>query len=141
MFRKHREELIRCTFWFTKYQNYTYAQEVYALLEDWEQLIRLYVRMEKWEDAFQILDSHPEYKTLVYLPYAEYLVLNDRFDEALEAYKHAQQQVMAQKMVQQLGHNAVTENRFKSASYYFFRLAVENLNIIAEEKGKHLIEK
>jgi len=33
-----------------------------------------------------LCDEHPEFKEAVYIPYANYLAENDKFDEAQEAY-------------------------------------------------------
>jgi intraflagellar transport protein 122 len=132
---KNRPELEQCAYYFTKHKHHEYASEVYTILGEWEKLVKLHVQMEKWEDAFRVLDTHPEFNELVYLPYAEFLVLNDRFDEALEAYKKAKQPVMALSMIEQLACSAVIEQRFNDASYYFWRLSIECLNIISDERG------
>ena len=67
------------------------------------------------------------YEKDVYLPYAEYLALNDKFDEAQKAYRDAWLPELSLKMLGQLTHNAVTEHRFKDAAFYFWLLAQENV--------------
>ena len=40
----------------------------------------------QWQEAFGLCEDHPEFKESVYIPYANYLAENDKFDEAQEAY-------------------------------------------------------
>jgi hypothetical protein len=56
------------------------------------------------------------------------LLVQDRFDEARLAYKRAGRPELSSQMLQQLCHNAVVENRFKDASFYFWTLAQEVLD-------------
>ena len=65
--------------------------------------------------------------------YAEYLALNDKFDEAQQAYRDAGLPQLSLKMLGQLTHNAVTENRFKDAAFYFWLLAQENIKMIPDD--------
>lgn len=44
------------------------------------------VNYPQWEEAFALCEDHPEFKEAVYIPYANYLAENDKFDEAQEAY-------------------------------------------------------
>ena len=89
-------------------------------------LVQLYVKMHKWDDAFGIMKQNPgQFEKDIYLPYAEYLALNDQFDEAQKAYRDAGLPEMSLKMLSQLTHNAVTEHRFKDAAFYFWLLAQE----------------
>ena len=41
----------------------------------------------KWDDAFLLLNAHPECKAEVYLPYAKWLSSKDKFDDARLAYQ------------------------------------------------------
>jgi len=68
---------------------------------------------------------HPEYAAQIYLPWAEWLAFNDRFDDALDAYKKANRSDLSLMMIEKLTHNAVIERRFKDAANYFWRLALE----------------
>ena len=65
----------------------------------------------------------------MYLPYAKHLSSTDRFDEARMAYQQGGFPELATKILEQLTHNAVMENRFNDASYYFYQLAMEALKV------------
>jgi intraflagellar transport protein 122 len=66
------------------------------------------------------------------LPWAEWLAFNDRFDDALDAYKKAGRPDLSLHMIEKLTHNAVVERRYKDAATYSWRLAVE---MIGAAKG------
>ncbi len=100
-------------------------------MDDTKALITLYVEDNKWDDAFLLLHAHPECKADVYLPYAKHLALSDRFDEARLAYLQGGYPDLATKILEQLTHNGVMENRFGDASHYFFQLSMEALKAIS----------
>lgn len=70
----------------------------------------------------------------MFLPYAEWLSENDRFDEAMDAFRKAGRPDKAQKLMEILTNNAVTEGRFKDASFYYWMRATETIQIL-EQKG------
>lgn len=110
MAKTETKTLTACAEFFRKNQQFSNAKEVYLKLGDTRSLMKLYVDFDKWDDAFMLLKSHPECKVCpssafplplpsgkkpppffstvdviqedVYLPYARWLVLQDRFDEA-----------------------------------------------------------
>lgn len=110
---------------FRQQQSYTFAKEAILKLGDVGQLISLHMESHRWEEAFQLCQNHPEFSAQIYLPWAEYLAFNDRFDDALDAYKKAQRPDLSLGMIEKLAHNAVVERRYKDAANYFWRLAVE----------------
>lgn len=72
----------------------------------------LHVEMQKWDEAIKHVESNPEYSEMLYLPYADWLSLNDRFEEAQEAYKKAKRPDMSIRIIEFLANNAVIEKRF-----------------------------
>ena len=40
----------------------------------------------KWDEALALIEEHPQFAPQVYLPYAQWLVEQDRFEEAQEAF-------------------------------------------------------
>ncbi|KAH8096448.1 hypothetical protein JL720_3820 [Aureococcus anophagefferens] len=120
------------------------AREVYAELDDVEALLQLYVRKQQWAEAIKLAEDasakfsnahRAKFDQTLYLPYAEWLALHDRFDEALEAYRKSGRPDMAQHMMEQLTCNAVVESRFKDAAYYYWLLASETLHVASGESG------
>ena len=112
------------------------AKEVYVKLDDVESLLGLYVRKQDWEAALKLAEdpsgtfseeTRAKFDEALYLPYAEWLAVHDRFDDALEAYRKSGREDRAARMVQELTFNAVVESRFKDASYYYWLLASETL--------------
>lgn len=60
----------------------SYATEMYRKLGDEKSIVQLYVQAREWKEAFSLIDSHPEFKDLVYVPYAQWLAESDKFVEA-----------------------------------------------------------
>jgi intraflagellar transport protein 122 len=118
---------------FRQHQHHAFAKEAILKLGDTGQLISLHMESHRWDEAFQLCQQYPEYAAQIYLPWAEWLALNDRFDEALEAYKKAERPDLSLHMIEKLTHNAVVEKRFKDAAMYFWRLATEMVSIGVQE--------
>ncbi|CAC5401558.1 IFT122 [Mytilus coruscus] len=138
-----REALSRAAMYLAKLEQYPYAAEVYSKMGDIKSLISLHVEAKHWEDAFTLVEKHPEYKEEVYVPYAQWLAENDKFEEAQQAFHKAGLQTEAVKVLEQLTHNAVLESRFNDAGYYFWKLSIQCIDIAREEpdKREEMLEK
>jgi intraflagellar transport protein 122 len=53
---------------------------------------------------------------MIYLPYADWLSAQDRFEEAQEAYKKAKRPDLSLKIIEFLANNAIVEKRFQDAA-------------------------
>ena len=62
-----------------------------------------------------MVEMQPQFKDEVFVPYANWLAENDRFEEAQKAFHKAGRQDQAFKVLEQLTHNAVKECRFADA--------------------------
>lgn len=60
--------------------------------------------------------QNPEMETMIYLPYADWLSAQDRFEEAQEAYKKANRPDLSLKIIEFLASNAITEKRYQDAA-------------------------
>jgi intraflagellar transport protein 122 len=118
------------------------AKEVYVKLDDVESLLGLYVRKQDWPAALKLAEepngtftdeTRNKFNEALYLPYAEWLAIQDKFDEALDAYRKSGREDRAARMMQQLTFNAVVESRFKDASYYYWLLASETLRVASNK--------
>nr|CAG4716983.1 unnamed protein product [Naegleria fowleri] len=125
-----------CAEYFRKNKLYDHAKEAYQKIGDYSSLIKLFVTSEKWEAAFEVLEKHPEFSAEVYLPYAEHLAIEDRFDEAQEAFRKANRPEKALKIIEELAQNAIDENRFKDAAYYLWKVAHE---IMVNTKNEQVV--
>jgi len=131
-----RKFLAQAAGYFRKHGNYLYAKEMYQKMDDTKSLMELYVEQHMWDEAFALCKLTPDHAKLIYLPYAEWLALNDRFDEAQDAFKKAGRPDQSLRMLKELTHNAVTEHRYHDAGYYYWHLAVEKLKRIKTPKVK-----
>ncbi|NXR08935.1 IF122 protein, partial [Semnornis frantzii] len=132
--KAEREPLARCAFYFEKLAQPGYAAETYLKVGDLKALVRLHVETQHWEEAFALSEKHPEFKDDVYVPYAQWLAENDRFEEAQKAFHKAGRQHEAVRVLEQLTHNAVLENRFSDAAYYYWMLSMQCLEIAQENE-------
>ena len=110
-----------------------YAQEIYRKKGDFKSVVRLYVEAQEWSDAFALADKYPEFKEDIYVPYAKFLAESDRFVEAQKAFHMAGRPDEAFRVLQELTMNAVNENRFDDASYYYWILAMQDLEMAADD--------
>ncbi|XP_066911742.1 intraflagellar transport protein 122 homolog isoform X2 [Clytia hemisphaerica] len=127
------EPLEKCAHYLTKLQKYQMAGEILQKLGDNKKLIKLYVESQQWEEAFILVETHQNLKDEVYVPYANWLAENDRFDEAQEAFHKAGKRADAVKVLEQLTLNAVVENRFNDAGYYFWQLSMQCLDLASQK--------
>ncbi|PKU39300.1 hypothetical protein llap_10394 [Limosa lapponica baueri] len=130
--KAEREPLLKCAFYFKKLDNPGYAAETYMKVGDLKALVHLHVETHRWEEAFALSEKHPEFKDDVYVPYAQWLAENDRFEEAQKAFHKAGRQSEAVRVLEQLTHNAVVESRFNDAAYYYWMLSMQCLDIAQE---------
>ncbi|KAM6126231.1 intraflagellar transport protein 122 homolog isoform 2-T2 [Phoenicopterus ruber ruber] len=132
--KAEREPLSKCAFYFKKLNNPGYAAETYMKVGDLKALVHLHVETLRWEEAFALSEKHPEFKDDVYVPYAQWLAENDRFEEAQKAFHKAGRQSEAVRVLEQLTHNAVVESRFNDAAYYYWMLSMQCLDIAQENE-------
>lgn len=81
-------------------------------LGDLKALMSLHVELHKWDEAMMLSKQNPAMECLIWLPYADWLSANDRFDEAQEAYKKANRPDLSLRIIEFLTYNAVIEKRF-----------------------------
>lgn len=134
--KAEREPLSKCAYYFKKLQHHGYAAETYMKIGDLKALVLLHVETQHWDEAFLLVEKYPEYKDEVYVPYAQWLAENDRFEEAQKAFHKAGRQDEAVRVLEQLTHNAVVESRFNDASYYYWMLSMQCLEIAQDEEKK-----
>ena len=124
-----------CADFCRQHGNHKFAKEIYVKLDDVQSLMELHIELHHWEEAFMLANAHEgRFSDDVFLPYAEWLAINDRFEEAQQAYKKAGRPDLSRRILQQLTHNAVVERRYQDAGYYYWLLAQENLKMVSEQQ-------
>ncbi|KAF7664865.1 hypothetical protein LDENG_00161710 [Lucifuga dentata] len=141
--KAEREPLEKCAFYFKRMKHHGYASEIYSKMGDLQALVQLHVETHHWDEAFSLVEKHPHFKNDVYVPYAQWLAENDRFEEAQKAFHKAGRQNEAVKVLEQLTHNAVMEKRFNDAGYYYWMLSMQCLDIArgSEEQRNEMLKK
>ncbi|KAK7884869.1 hypothetical protein WMY93_027992 [Mugilogobius chulae] len=80
--KAEREPLAKCAHYFKKLKHHGFASETYSKMGDLQALVQLHVETRHWDEAFSMVEKHPQFKNDVYVPYAQWLAENDRFEEA-----------------------------------------------------------
>ncbi|XP_074169060.1 intraflagellar transport protein 122 homolog isoform X4 [Rhinolophus sinicus] len=137
--KAEREPLLMCAHYFKKLDNPGYAAETYLKIGDLKSLIQLHVETQRWDEAFALGEKHPEFKDDIYVPYAQWLAENDRFEEAQKAFHKAGRQGEAVRVLEQLTHNAVVESRFNDAACYYWMLSMQCLDIAQDPAQKDVM--
>lgn len=121
------ETLTYCGERFSNLNDTKYAKEAYTKARDISKLMSLYAKRLKWNEAAKLAEENEgKFDVSVFLPYAEWLVAHDRYDEAMQAFKKSDRADLARKVLEELTNNAVAESRFKDAAYYFWQLSKES---------------
>ncbi|KAG5489975.1 hypothetical protein JKF63_00094 [Porcisia hertigi] len=115
--------ITECAHFFRKHNAIPFAIEAYEKVQDHRALIQLYVARCDWRSAFTVLESAPALAREVYEPWASWLADNDKFDEALEAFRAAKLPKEATRLMETLATNSVTCRKFRDAAYYYIHLA------------------
>ncbi|XP_073675916.1 intraflagellar transport protein 122 homolog [Garra rufa] len=141
--KAEREPLSRCAMFFKKFNHHGYAAEIYNKMGDLKALVQLHVDARHWDEAFSLVEKHSQFRDDVYVPYAQWLAEHDRFEEAQKAFHKAGRQAEAVRVLEQLTHNAVVESRFNDASYYYWMLSMQCLDIARDnsEKKEEMLKK
>eukprot|EP00605_Chrysophyceae_sp_TOSAG23-4_P001709 GSChrysophyteH1.ASY1.ANO1.1878.1 assembled CDS len=122
----NREALMYCGEAFSGIDANEYARETYQKIGEVGQLINLYAKKKMWEEAGKLAEeADGKFDLSVMVPYAEWLVSQDKYEEAMKAYKRSGRPDLSRKVLAELTSNAVSESRFKDAAYYFWMLAKE----------------
>ncbi|CAH8503886.1 unnamed protein product [Schistosoma rodhaini] len=127
------EYLERCARSLTRLGEYAFAADCYAKYGDIENQLNLYIESHNWEEAFNLVEKHHDYTRKVYLPYANWLAENDKFEEAQTAFIKAGLQNEAISVLEQLATCAAKESRFDDAGFYYWKLSVLCLNMLNNE--------
>ncbi|KAJ3110764.1 hypothetical protein HDU96_006285 [Phlyctochytrium bullatum] len=127
--------LSRCVYFFRKNNCNNYAAECLVKLGNIAHLLNLYVELQQWDEAFRIIETHPKFAQQIYLPYANWLAMNDRYMEAQINFRKAGRLDEAIRVLEQLAGNAVLETRFEDAAYLYW------LARVSAEKAASLVYK
>ncbi|GET93166.1 hypothetical protein, conserved [Leishmania tarentolae] len=117
--------ITECANFFRKHNAIPFAIEAYEKVQDHQALIGIYVAKGDWRNAFTILEKTPTLAREVYVPWATWLADNDKFDEALEAFRAAKWPKEAMRLMETLATNSVTCRKFRDAAFYYIHLAEE----------------
>ena len=80
------------------------------------------------------------------LPYANYLLKNDKYEDAIRAFKKINRQDLTANLLKSLSGNAVNEKRFVDAARQYWSMAIEELKAARDiralsEEGKAHMKK
>lgn len=129
---KNEADIQLCAKYFRQAGHHTFASQAYLKLADLKGLMSLHVELHKWDEAMKLAKRNPEMESMIWLPHADWLSANDRFDEAQEAYKKAGRPELSLRIIEFLTYNAVIERRFQDAAQYYWMLSAESLNLVKD---------
>jgi intraflagellar transport protein 122 len=129
---EEKETLLYCGEVFNKENEDTFTKETYIKTGNISLLMNLYGRRQMWTEAAKLADENVgKFDVSVFLPYAEFLVSQDLYEDAMVAYRKAGRSDLAKKVLEELTYNAVSESRFKDAAYHYWLLSKEGEDSIA----------
>ena len=115
-----------CAEVFDKENEDTLTKETCTKMGNVSLLMSLYARRQMWPEAAKLADENEgKFDVSVFLPYAEFLISQDLYDDAMVAYRKAGRLDLARKVLQEMTFNAVSESRFKDAAYHYWQLSRE----------------
>ena len=123
--KAHYNEMKSCVEWFQKAGKPEFVIETLRKMGDISQLIQYHIQLKQWDDAFTLIETHPELGAKLYLPYADWLAAQSRYAEAQDFYHRAGEWDAAIRVLKELSSASVAEKCFDDSSKYFWTLASE----------------
>lgn len=121
----HYNEMNTCVEWFKKAGKVEFVIETLRKMGDIAQLIQFHIQLNQWDEAFILIETHPQLAAQLYLPYADWLASQSRYAEAQDFYHKAGEWDAAIRVLKELSSAAVAEKRFDDASKNFWALSSE----------------
>ncbi|CAH8612583.1 unnamed protein product [Dicrocoelium dendriticum] len=131
-----RDCLEMCASHLARLGEYAFAADCYAKYGDVEKQVALQVEARNWDEAFSLAEKYPEYVSHVYLPYAQWLAENDRFEEAQIAFAKAGFRSEAIRVLEQLALCAANLSRFEDAAFYHWKLSMQCLEMARDTNDR-----
>lgn len=129
--RNQREALTKSANYFRKHSHTQYTMETYHKLQDYALLLELFIELQQWDEAMKLIEQNVSIDaTKFWLPYAHWLAIHDRFEEAQEAFAKAGQKGISAQVLLLLTRNAIREHRFDDASHYYWMLSKDALKAV-----------
>ena len=128
---KQYDAIEKCAKYFKQHKHHNYAKEAYLRLGDMKGLMHLHLDLQKWNEAFMLAKQNPELAGDIYVPYAEYLLTQDKYNEAQKAYLKANKPDLALKIIITLKDNSIIQKKYKDASYYYWEMALSCLKAVS----------
>ena len=94
-----------------------------------KELVELRMEAQQWDEVFALARKYPELAGEAHYRHGQWLAENDRFEEAQRAFNEAGFKREAMRVLEELTLNAVVESRFSDASYYYWLLSMEHLQV------------
>eukprot|EP00981_Chlorochromonas_danica_P008223 scaffold2066_cov229-Ochromonas_danica.AAC.7 len=121
-----KDTLLYCGDKLSALDDISLAREAYTKAQDYNKLMALFVQKQMWNEAAKLAEDYSgKFDMSVFLSYAEWLVSQEQYMEAMEAFKKCQRGDLGRKLLIELTENAVGECRYKDAGYYYWMLAKE----------------
>jgi intraflagellar transport protein 122 len=121
-----------CGHYFKQHKHYEYASESYLKLGDSKALVLMNLDLGQFDKAFILARNDKKLLEYTYLQYGDYLVKNDKFHEAQEAFKNGGRVDMSIRLLEKLIDNAVYEKRYRDACMLFVSLANDTLMLLKD---------
>lgn len=144
--KEETDVLIYCGNLFLMSNEDDYAREVYFKLGNINKIMEIYIKRENWVEAAKLANENDgKFDSHMFLPYAEWLLTQDKYDEAINAFKKANRYDLSHKVLNELTFNSIVECRFKDAAYYYWLMSKEltttlntNISILNSKKSSSL---
>lgn len=129
------ESIRLVAFYLKKHGQLQYAKEMFKKIGDSKAVVEIYVDAKEWKEAFAMVQQNPEHREEVYVPYAKWLAEQDKFVESQRAFHKAGRIDEAFRVLNELTLNAVNENRFDDAGYYYWILSMQYADLVKEDES------
>lgn len=124
--KENKDVLEFCSQEFSAAGEESLARETLRKLGNMSLLMALYVKRGMWLDAAKLFDEYEgDFDCSIFLSYAEWLLSQDKYEDAMHAFRKADRVDLANEVLMDLTSSAVGQAQYKDAAYYFWLLSKE----------------